>query len=109
MFRHSLRSCATVGSLCLLVAVACEQKSESTPPGSTTSPSPAATPSTTPTPGTTGPAATQMRPSTTGAGGAAAAVREETLPVSGTDTEPMGGGGHAGAGGHGGHAGKSSH
>ena len=97
MFRHSLMSSATVGSLCLLLAAACEQKTESTPPATTTTPSPTAAPGTTTAPGTG---------TATGTGGGAAmgAERDDTVPVSGTD-EPMG----AGKGGTGGHGGGSTH
>ena len=101
MLRFSSQSCAAAGALAVILAAACEQKTE-----------PAPTPTTT-VPGTTGPAVTEpSRPSAAtprmGIGGASAsaAEREETMPVSGTDTEmPMGGGGHAGHGGHGGKAG----
>ena len=104
MFRYSMKLTASViGSLALVFAAACEERT-TTAPDQVNAPS--ATAPGTPThvdalnpPGSV-PAASEVSP-------------DEAQPVSGTDEEPMGGGGHAGsggAGGHGhGHGGKTSH
>lgn len=88
---------SAVGSLALLVAAGCEQRTTTTPTGD-----PATTPSSAnedvnalrPTPS----------PSRTGAGGAPTVSDSERMPVSGTEADSMGGGkgGHAGHAGHGG-------
>jgi len=103
MLRLSFTSCAVVGSLALLLAAACEQKSETTPSRSTSVPN---------TPAVDEPSAGTPVPASSAAGGAASMAAEpgDRLPVSGIDTEmPMGDhGGHGGQGGHSGHGGKAS-
>ena len=100
MLRSSLRSCAVLGSLALLTAVACEQKTTdtATPPGTTSPGTTTAAPSD---PTSTSPATGEHGQGTATGMGGASSVRDETQPVSGTDIEPMGAGGHAG------HAGQS--
>ena len=125
MPRFSMKLTASaIGSLALVLAAACEQRSENVPPEQVNSPGMTSTPGTTTTPGSTSKANPSSQdpngmnpssPSTApGASSGSSIPEKETQPVKGSDMEPMGGGGAGsggagGHGGHGGHAGKSSH
>jgi len=88
---------SAVGSLALMVAAGCEERTTTTPSGD-----PAVAPS------SPNQDVNALRPtpssSAIGAGGASTVSDSERLPVSGTEADPMGGGkgGHAGHAGHGG-------
>ncbi|HTV21215.1 MAG TPA: hypothetical protein VMG12_21160 [Polyangiaceae bacterium] len=101
---------SAVGSLALVTAVACQQRTEPQPDPSTTTPAqePNAlrpTPGTS-TPGTAAPGT--MSPSTANPSASAPIDNSDTLPVRGTDPD-MQGGGAGGAGGHAGHGGSAGH
>ncbi len=92
------------GSLALVLTAACEQRSETMPADQVNAPGATSTPGATvqdtnalrAEPGV----ATPATPSGSSIAG------EETQPVSGSDMQPMGGGGAAGHGGAGGHGGQ---
>lgn len=108
MPRFSMKLTASViGSLALVSAAACQQSPEATP-----APEPVSSPSAI-SPAPSNPSVDTLDQQQHGMPGASEVSPDEAQRVSGTDEEPMGGGGHAGsggAGGHGhGHGGKTSH
>jgi hypothetical protein len=91
------------GTLALVLATACEERTETAP-----SPEQLNTPGEVTAPGTTGQNTNALQPARSGSpgmGGASSLSADETQPVSGKDMQPLGGGGHAGHAGHGGHDG----
>jgi hypothetical protein len=113
MPRLSMKLIASaVGSLALLAAAGCEQRTESTPAPDQISPMGTPRDSNTMQPTVNPPAASAMGSAAGGTTSVSAMPSEkaDTIPVKGTDSEPMGSGGHGGGHGAGGHAGhKSSH
>src|SRR5689334_15073790 len=103
---------SAIGSLALVFAAACQQRSESTPPEQTNSPGTTSTPGTTmpssssrTNPSSQDPNGMNSNPSATRATPSGSSISEnDTQPVKGSDTEPMGAGGAGtGGAGHGGH------
>jgi hypothetical protein len=113
MPRLSMKLIASaVGSLSLLAAAACEQRSETMPAPDQVSPTGTPRDPNTMQPTVNPPASSATGSSTGGTTSVSATPSEkaDTVPVKGTDSEPMGSGGHGGHGGATGHAGhKSSH
>jgi hypothetical protein len=113
MPRISMKLTASViGSLALLLAAACDRRTENTsqPAPGTTGTAPQEPNSMQTTPGTAGGAATPGNTTTPNNRPSAAAPAEnpDTVPVRGTEPEMQGAGG-ASASGHGGHGGQAGH